>query len=121
LYFDGQHHLVDGHGAHLRLGFVGIPKQLAQDRGSPFRLLEDEAHFAAPSSGVFLLQQPLRIAENTGEGIVQLVRDAGNNLPKRREFLGVQQLGLESSPGGQIAVNFDSAQSLPAGAQNRPR
>ena len=85
LYFDGlQHHLVDGDGAHLHLGFVGIPKQLAQDRGSPLRLLEDMAHLAVPFAGVFLLQQPLRIAEDAGEGIIQLVRDAGDNLPKRR-------------------------------------
>ena len=33
----------------------------------------------------------------------------------------MQQLGLETPPGGQIAINFHAAQSLPAGAENRPR
>jgi len=76
---------------------------------------------AIASRGVFLLQQALRIAENTGQGIVQFVRHAGNQLPKRGELLGVQQLGLESPPGGQIAVNFHAAEPAPGGVQNRPR
>ena len=41
----------------------------------------------------FLLEE-LRVADHAGQRVVQLVRDAGDELADRRELLGLQQLRL---------------------------
>ena len=42
-----------------------------------------------------LLREPLGPAEDRGERVVQLVRDAGDRLAERRHLLGLQQLVID--------------------------
>jgi hypothetical protein len=41
------------------------------------------------------LREPLGPGQDRGERVVQLVRDAGDRLPERRELLGLEQLVVE--------------------------
>ena len=81
-----------------RLPLARERQQVAHDLGGALRLAEDGLE-AAPRFLVDLrggpLRQPLGPRQDRRERVVQLVRDAGNRLPERREFFGLQQLVIQ--------------------------
>ena len=83
------------HGAR-RLALAREGQEVADDAGGALGFAEDRFE-AAADGGVerCALGQPLRPAEDRGERIVQLVRDARNRLAERRHLLGLQQLVVD--------------------------
>jgi hypothetical protein len=54
-----------------------------------------------------LSRDPVEVQHQVGEGIVDLVRDAGGHRPDRGEAIGLDELRLEGLPGADVAGHRD--------------
>ena len=79
-----------------RLAFAREGQQVADDARGPFGLGKDGVETAAHRIVERRpMRQPLGPAQDRGERVVQLVRDAGNRLAERRHLLRLEQLVIE--------------------------
>ena len=89
------HHLVHVHHRARRVALAREGQQVADDLRGALGLAEDRLE-AAPGLVVDrALRQPLGPREDRRERIVQLVGDAGDRLPERRELFRLQQLVVQ--------------------------
>ncbi len=82
--------LIELHGVALRRHLPGKAQQILHDLLGALRFLQDDAQIFARrlrNRGIF--HQQVGKPENRSERIIHFVRDAGNQLPYRRHFLGV--------------------------------
>ncbi len=89
-------HLIHIHHRARRLPLAREREQVADDARGAFGFAEDD--FEAVAHRLFerrALRQPLGPGEDRRERVVQLVGDAGNRLPERGHFLGLQQLVID--------------------------
>lgn len=103
----------------LRLRFARGEQKLAENGAGALRLLVNLAGFRRAAGGVAAHQQPLRIAEDAGERVAQLMRHTGNHLAERGEFFCLQEFGLKHALGGQVAINLDAPEAAAHGIENR--
>ena len=89
------HHLVHVDHRARRLALASEREQVADDAGGAFGFGEDGLEPAAHRLFERALREPFGPAEDRRERVVQLVRDAGDRLPERRHFLGLQQLVVD--------------------------
>ena len=90
------HDLVHVHHRARRLPLAREGQQVADDARGALGLAEDRLEAAADRRFERARsRQPLGPAQDRGERVVQLVRDAGNRLAERRHLLGLQQLVID--------------------------
>ena len=82
---------------------------MAQDDAGPLRFLKDLARFVGIAEGITAQEQPLRVAENAGERVAELVSDTGDHLAELSEFVRLQQPGLEDTLRREVAVDFNAS------------
>src|ERR1700730_540434 len=85
--------LIERDAAEVGPRIPGGKKQLAQDGAGPLRFLKDLARFMGVAEGIAPQEQPLRVAENAGEGVTKFVSDPGDHLAEFGKLLRLQQLG----------------------------
>ena len=89
------HQVVQVQARALGRSLAGEGEQVADDATRPLRLLVDHPQVATVArSQLLLLEQELGEPRDRGEGVVELVRDAGHELADRGELLALDQLGL---------------------------
>src|SRR5450756_667127 len=81
---------IDRNIARVRL--PGEEKKIANHSNGAIRLALDEGHGFELVTLQIVLEKQLRQGRDSGKGIVELVRDAGNELPDRSELLGAAEM-----------------------------
>src|SRR5437868_4336830 len=77
-------------------------EEVADDLARPVRLLDEQLSLAVKVRGQCRVgSNELAERDDRGEGVVQLVRHAGDEEPDRLHLLSLDQLGLETRPLGE--------------------
>src|SRR5690242_9744352 len=100
--------------------FPGGQKKLAENRAGPLRFLVNLAGLLGSSGKILSNQEALRVAENAGERIAELVRHPGKHLTEGGKFFCLQQPGLKNAMSAQVAVNLDASKTPACGIHNWP-
>src|SRR5208337_481460 len=101
---------VELHGLALRRHLAGKAEQVLHDLLGALRFLQNHAQIAAGAIGEFgVFHQEVGESEDGGEGIVDFVGDAGDQLSDGRHFLGVQQLGAQQGGVGDVGHDHHDA------------
>src|SRR6266853_3674441 len=88
----------------LRRHLTGKAEEVLYDLLGALRLLQNHAQIAARAFGEFgIFHQEVRESEDRGEGIVDFVGDAGDQLSDGSHFLGVHELGSQYGGVGDIS------------------
>ena len=102
------HQVVQVQPRTLGRSLAGEGEQVADDAPRALRLLVDHPQVATVArSQLLLLEQELRQPRDRREGIVELVRDAGHELPDGGELLALDQLGFHRLLLGDVLDQHD--------------
>ena len=95
----------------LRRHLAGKAEQVLHDLLGALRFLENHSQIAAGAFGdLGVGQQEVGESEDGGEGIVDFVGDAGDQLSDGRHLFGVEQLGAQHGGVGDVAHDhYDAA------------
>ena len=88
-------HLIQVHHRARGVTLAGEGQQIADDLGRALRLTQDRFEAALGLIVDRSLREPLGPRQDRGERIVELVGDAGDRLPQRRQLLRLQQLMIQ--------------------------
>ena len=106
----------------------GEDEQVAHDFRGPVRFAKDQLEIALEMRRAerVVLQHQLDVPHDALQRIVQLVRDAGDELPQRRELFRLRQpvaqlraLGFETRLVGDVARDDDGADAFVLAAEQR--
>ena len=101
---------VDLNRLALRRHLAGKAEQVLHNPLGALRFLENHAEIAAGALGEFgVFHQEIGESEDGGEGIVNFVGDAGDQLSNGRHFLGVHELGAQHGGVGDVGHDDDDA------------
>ena len=97
-------------GLALRRPLAGKAEQILHDLLGALRFLQNHPQIAARAFGEFgIFHQEVGESEYGGQGIVDFVRDARDQLPDGCHFLRVHQLGAQHGGVGDVAHDHDDA------------
>ncbi len=97
----------------LRRHLAGKAEQVLYDLLGALRLLQNHAQIAARAFGEFgVFHQEVGESKDRGEGVVDFVGDAGDQLSDSRHFLGVHELGSQDGGVGDIGHDYDDVADL---------
>src|SRR5208337_772388 len=94
----------------LRRHLAGKAEQVLHDLLGALRFLQNHPQIAARAFREFgVFHQEIGESEDGGEGIVDFVGDAGDQLSDGSHLLGVHQLGAQHSGVGDVGHHYDDA------------
>ena len=89
-------------------------QQILHNLLRPLRLLQNHAQVVARAlRKVGILHQQVGETEDGGQRIVHLMRHAGNQLPYRRHFFGMDQFRSQDGGIGHVGHHHHNARHLP--------
>src|ERR1700682_1611171 len=87
----------------LRWHLAGKAEQVLYDLFGALRLLQNDPQIVARAFGdLGIFHQQIGESEDGGKRVVDLVSNAGDQLPDRRHFLGVHELGAQDGGVGDV-------------------
>jgi len=90
--------LVEVDARPLGFGLARKIEQVLDDAAGAFGFLIDLVRLGELRGRQAVAEQKLRVSHDGGERIIELVRDAGNEVPERGHLFGLQELRFESQP-----------------------